>query len=135
MAEKVEDKTVELMDRAAGAIEAFAIKLGALSTEYGPEVVDAALWVARIDALNSISVSFMLVLFASILLYYNSKVWAWATKIAKEDSDGFIYIASAIYSAIWILPFIVAGIRLFNPWPWVGIIEPQLWIAKRILGL
>lgn len=115
MAEQVEDKAVELMDRF-------------------PEVVDAVLWVARIDALRHFGVSFMLVLFGSIILYYNSRIWGWCKEQA-EASDGMSYFISTGYSAVCATLLITASIRLFDPWPWVGIIEPQLWIAKRVLGL
>lgn len=50
MSDAVDQKAVELMDKAATAVEAFAAKLDTLAQEYGPEVVDAALMVARADA-------------------------------------------------------------------------------------
>ncbi len=134
MAEKVQDKTVELMDRAADALEAFAIKLGALSTEYGPEVVDAGLCVALIDALSIVG-STVVILLAGIVLALNTKrSMAWSKRVEPEwDSPAAAW--GHIVGVCSIILLSIGVIRLFNPWPWVGIIEPQLWIAKRILGL
>ena len=68
MGQAVEEKTVELMDRTADAIEVFAIKLAALADTYGPEVADAVLWIARIDALNYLGTSLVYLIIGSILL-------------------------------------------------------------------
>lgn len=134
MSEKVEDKTVELMDRAADAVEAFAVKLGELSTEYGPEVVDAALWIARIDALSILGSTAIIFLIGIFLALNIKKAMAWSIKVEPDWDSPLAIWGYAVAGASLILLF-VATVRLFNPWPWVGIIEPQLWIAKRVLGL
>lgn len=147
MSEQVEDKTVELMDRAADAVEAFAVKLGQLSTEYGPEVGDAALWVARIDAGSGLFYG-LIIFCMSIFLWF----WVRPPLISKNREMNSLRIKeNHRYSCpvedmcyafgYFIIPFfsgaffILSIVMLSNIWRYVGIIEPQLWIAKRVLGL
>lgn len=134
MSEKVDEKTVELMDRAADAVEIFAIKLQNLSAEYGPEVVDAALWVARIDALAVIGAT-VAILIAGIVLGLNTKTArAWSKKV-EPNWESPLAVWGGLVGLSSIVLLTMGTIRILNPWPWVGIIEPQLWIAKKVLGL
>lgn len=134
MVESVEEKTVELMGRTADAFSAFANKIETLATEYGPEVVDMALWVARIDALQVLSVTFLLVVLAVISALFVKPLNKWAKRVDPEFETpapllGYVAgLTSIVLGFIFIL-------RVFDPWPWVGVIEPQLWIARHVLGL
>jgi len=134
MSKNVEEKAVELMDRSADAVEAFAVKLQALTLEYGPEVVDAVFWVARVDALSVIGVTAG-VLIAGIALALNTKrAMAWSKRV-EPNSETPLAIWGHLVGLSSIVLLSIATIRILNPWPWVGVIEPQLWIAKKILGL
>lgn len=138
MSDAVDQKAVELMDKAATAVEAFAGKLDTLAKEYGPEVVDAALMVARADAATALIHQLAGVGVLALLIYLSIK----ATKaVWQKDGPGrsspdfgaFITLLSAgvpggVCFLIWVK-------FVGDVWPLVGVIEPKLWIAKRVLGL
>ena len=134
MSEKIEEKAVELMDRSADAIEAFATKLQSLASEYGPEVVDAALWVARVDALQKITLAVLLAVLAAIAWGTVRPLIRWGKKVDpnwESPAPALGYLSGILGSILGL----IALIKIFDPWPWVGVIEPQIWIAKRVLGL
>jgi hypothetical protein len=49
-----------------------------------------------------------------------------------EAPKGPIVLVGSILSLVSIS---IGIIRLADVWAWVGIFEPKLWLAKRILGL
>lgn len=131
MSDAVDQKAVELMDKAANAVEAFAAKLDTLAQEYGPEVIDAALAVARIEAADRILGQLAAIAVTLAL------VWAargcWRAHVKDDENPAFIIglVASVAAGAFCSMAFLITA----SIWPWVGIIEPKLWIAKRVLGL
>lgn len=130
----VDEKAVELMDRTADAFEAFAGKIDTLATEYGPEVVDTVLWVARIDALQILSATLLLAVLALLFGLATKPIAGWTKKI-DPDWDSPLPLLGYLSGAACIVLGFIALLRVFDPWPWVGVVEPQLWIAKQILGL
>lgn len=126
----LEDKAVEILDASQQAIGAFADKLGDLAKQYGPDVMDAALQMARVDAINALVVPITsLIIFAVVYTVFWKKAWP---KLAEVHDGGFAAFMLHMFFVPWF------GFSLFhtlNVWAWVGIFEPKLWLAKRILGL
>lgn len=145
MAEQVEEKAVELMDKAADAIEAFAGKLEALGVEYGPDVVDAALGVARVSAASEIVTGFVLTACGAVGLRFGWPLASNGIKLARRymkpdypvnGPDGFALAAvGSVGCVISCIVLMIGLLELIDVWPWVGIFEPKLWIAKQVLGL
>lgn len=140
MTGEVEEKAVELMDRAANAVEAFADKLGNLSQQYGPEVADAALAVARVSAINALL--FQILCVGLVVGGPYAIRWLCRAASAKEESDRYGEWAGATMAANCIgwTVYACASLALIlsviaNAWPIIGVFEPKLWIAKQILGL
>lgn len=134
---KIEDKAVDIMDKAMVGAEKLTEKLAQLAEQYGPDVVNAGIEVARFTAAGKLlsGVGYAIVGWAlyktSMWLFAKAKAWA-------EEDEGhpfaifsgvgggvvFLGVIAAFYSAL--APF-------FSIWNWVGLIEPKLWIAHRIL--
>lgn len=137
MSEAVDQKAVELMDRAANAVEAFAGKLGNLSEQYGPEVADAALAVARVEAGNALlgQVVGLAGIFLIAVLAVKGIRAAWRCDDARRDPEVkpifLCLVGIPSTGAVLVLWFTVVG----TIWPVIGLIEPKLWIAKQVLGL
>lgn len=136
----LEQKSVELLDKADGAITAFAEKLGDLAEQYGPEVADAALMVARVDAANAVLPPLVLLLFVFAPLAIISPFSI--RRAVMLDKAGNTSGMAIVYGSGGIIGCLVGGMgaltclfATFNLWAWVGIFEPKLWIAKKVLGL
>ena len=139
---KLENKAVEVMDKAMDGVDKLTVMLGEVAERYGPEVVDAALNVARVSAgaalvYAAVGVGLIYSLFRiGIPLTYKYRA-SLSKKNRSEEEFWFPVIV------IWIpVLFITAGVSLgalrmlqiFNVWNWVGLIEPKLWIAQKVLG-
>ena len=131
MTDKLEAKAIELVDQ-------LSAKLATLAAQYGPEVVDAGLAVARLAAAKMLIPGAIAVIVCIAACRYACALWA-RGKQAGESLDGehvpcrlFAAIASGAVSAIAAL---IATVHLQNPFAWAGIFDPKLYIAARILGL
>ena len=133
MSEKLEDKAVELIDK-------FAAKLDSLSTEYGPEVVDAALAVAWVSATQEAvkwSIALALCVISSWLFARKALPLAKAKTFDDSSDEAAVFgaIIFAVVSGLTALITALISLVGFSVWPWVGMFEPKLWIAKQVLGL
>lgn len=134
MENKVEDKAIELMDKAADGVEALTVKLAEIGAQYGPEVVDAGLAVARLTAGAELFWGLWLLVLGLVSLYILKRGYKECKDYEGEVWDSpmpFLVIIPTFVSASTIFP---ALFRFANIWNWVGVVEPKLWIAHRILG-
>lgn len=131
MTDKLEAKALEMVDQ-------LSAKLSALAVQYGPDVVDAGLAVARLDAAQSLLwTAAMIVVVLSIRhiarsLHAEIKTHndAGDTKEAKRSKDAWVIALCIQFPlSIWVV------VRLLNIWTWTGLVDPKLYIAARILGM
>ena len=142
MSEKLEDKAVEVMDKAMDGVDKLTAMLGEVAEKYGPEVVDAALNVARVSAASNlvyaaVGVALMYSLFRiGIPLSYKYRDGL----PEKHRNEGEFWGPTILVWAISVtmVSMISFGalrvFQIFNVWNWVGLIEPKLWIAQKVLG-
>lgn len=148
MSDAIENKAVEILDKSQAAVGLFADKLGEMAKQYGPDVADAALQMARVDAAQGLVYGTLCGLAAITCAYYGR--WFWKTSRAAHNyyqltstpvSDRSCEVSGnfstlSTLSALMGIGFTIAAIALLSDiWRWVGIFEPKLWLAKRILGL
>lgn len=134
MSDALENKAVEILDKSQAAIATFADKLTDLTKQYGPDVADAALQMARIDALSTmVPATFVLVGSFIVAKWYWTNCKAW---MRGPSSDEVAIVMGGILGGLCLATFSAwALVQLLDIWRWVGIFEPKLWLAKRILGL
>lgn len=138
MSDALENKAVEILDKSQAAVATFADKLGDMAKQYGPEVADAALTMARIDAVNYLLISIISgVICLALYHFVVRRLWVWSLgyKDKERFADGSEYIPTVLASIVLAFFSSVVIFRLFNLWAWVGVFEPKLWIAKKVLGL
>jgi hypothetical protein len=124
----------EAMDRAMDMAEKFGARLAEIAAEHSGDAADLAHAVARVDAAHQLAIGVVCVALSGILLricVHAGKV-GWGARSKERDVAASVAIASGLGC---IVLFIVATVNLATPWPWVGIIEPNIWIAKSILNL
>ena len=131
------------IDKMIAAAEKFGDKLPQLATQYGPDVADVAdveLLAARVDAASGIV--------AGVASVAAAVAFAFALRYSiREHSDAvgdeercsrdeeipwfFAMIGSGLGAAF---ASIIGAAMLLNVWRWVGIFEPKVWLAGKLLG-
>lgn len=129
MSEALENKAVELLDKGGAALGQFSDKLMELGKQYGPEVIDAGLAVARIDALSTLVPSAIILTLTFFAVRAYVKNYAWLDKHWDTFMIGLFGGFALAAPCVW------AFAQIFDIWRWVGIFEPKLWLAKKVLGL
>lgn len=137
--------TDEAITKLTSGIELAIKQIGALGEKYGPEVIDAALWVVRLTGIGNVVLNLAVFLVAgTVLTICGRNIWReWArvkaekgaARVDIEDTNAGIVIPNFLFVVIG---GAVGGIFLFrvlNIWDYVAIIEPKLWVAKRLLNL
>lgn len=143
MSEALENKAVEILDKSQAAIGAFADKLGEMAKQYGPDVAEAALQMARIDAVNHLVIPvFGTVTCIVVGVLFMPKLWAWrrdreAYYVARNQTwnQGSANILAVVVTAGYVTIALISLCATLDVWKWAGVFEPKLWLAKRILGL
>lgn len=134
MSDALENKAVEILDKSQAAIATFADNLVEMAQQYGPDVAEAALTMARIDALSSLVPALVGLIATVVYVYFFfKKMMPWVN--AEHDYDinrTFTCIVSTV-AMFFVGLFSLVGV--LNLWLWVGVFEPKLWVAKKVLGL
>lgn len=135
MTDKLDNAAAKALDKIVSGIDGMTVKLSALADKYGPEVVDSGLWVVRVNGIKGIIAGFCLLAVSYVLSRLASRCWRKDPEeygtFDREDwkfAGSFVFVACALFfaGALWFL---------FDPWVWVSVFEPKLWIAKKIMGL
>jgi len=142
MSEELEEKAVEVIDKAMDGMDQLTAMLAEVAEKYGPEVVDAGLNVARISAASILihATVGLILLFALFRVGIPLTLKFRATIPDRDKNDiefwgptlmVWLFIGGLI-SSVGLGAF--GALKIFNLWNWVGIIEPKLWIAHRVLN-
>lgn len=125
--DKVQDKVVSMLD----ALQHGVTTVGNSVVKYTPDVVDAGLWVVRIDGIQTLTFSILGLLAAFILGHASYKFWKYLEK--ECELDGPVIVFPLFGGIITIIMIIGNTITLLNVWNWVAIFEPKLYLAKQII--
>lgn len=134
--ESIADKA---LDKAGDVFTSVSNVLNNAVTEYGPDVVNAVLWVIRIDNLQSLVIGLLFLIIYVIILRF-----LWINVIKKEylrcDREiinmdtGTIFVPGLVGVIITFMVFGLTSVpKVFDAWTYVGIVEPKLWIAKQVI--
>lgn len=144
MGEQLEAKAVEAIDKAMHGVDVLAAKLTELAQQYGPDVVDAALVVARVEAAQVIMSGATASVIGAVAVYYGLRMFRAGCEQGRiyrlpetcydAPEGSFLRIAGVITLSLGVVSAICAAIKLSNLWAWVGMFEPKLYIAHRLLS-
>ena len=122
-------------DAAAAALD----KLTNLADKYGSEVTDAALLAVRVNGASSLVSGGLALAFAAGAAYAAYWFGKKASETRKDDPYGsgeVPLLAGAIVAGfVSVVAGLIGSTMLLNVWNWVAIVEPKLWIAKRLMGI
>lgn len=113
-------------------MDELAKRFADLANHYGPQVADAALGAARVEAYSSLAGA-TLALVVSALGFYGSYFFY---KKVMAETDG--YDDNTLFLIPCVLLGVVAAIAglagvwsWVDPWTWTAINHPELWLAKQ----
>lgn len=135
MSDKLDASAAKVLDKISEGTEAAVTKLGAMADKYGPEVVDSALWVVRVNGLQTLAFAAAGFLLGAVsFALFARPIWRWMLKHLDETDGSVLLPLVAFWCATGALAFGNA-LTLLNVWHWVAIFEPKLWVAKRLLNI
>ena len=129
MSKEIETKAVELLD-----------KLENLATQYTPEVVDAATQAVQITAIGNIISGFVSAIIMVLVFKLSKKTISYCIKKKEEggrysDWEVGIVISSVVGVVLCVFLAGAAFVSLTDVWNWVALINPELALAHKVLGL
>jgi hypothetical protein len=127
----VEGKLIDMLD----ALQNGAVKVGETVVKYSPDVADAALWVVRIDGIQSLITGLIFLIVIFPLWSWQKRLWQWGSKIGWDSDDaqmGFAFGSAPLVAGI-VISAVVVKKTLLNAWVWIAVFEPKLWLAKQII--
>jgi hypothetical protein len=152
---KTDEAAAKAIDKASQAADQIAAKMAELAQQYGPDVVNAAVEVARISAIQSLVppvIALALMWTVAIVLFRFSRNLAekynkWRALYENERETRASVTAKLGYpepdeilSNVTLTASLGLGFlsifpiyAITNVWAWVGIFEPKLYIAHRVL--
>jgi hypothetical protein len=142
IAGKVLDRTGDFVEAAASAatnvFEAASNIVSEAVTKYGQSVVDAVLWVVRIDALQTLVTAWMFVGICVGIMYFITTGFTrrnWSSRIENGGSDGLLYVPIVVAYGV---ALIIATLQLHtvsNIWLYTGVVKPELYLAKQAVDI
>lgn len=120
----VQTTVIRMLD----ALQNGAVEVGHTVVKYTPDVVDAALWITRIDGIQQV-LSFIFLSALSIPFILAGKK---IKKLPSYDINGYWGVPSIFYAVAGLLLLSALNVIL-NVWIWIEIFEPKLYIAKQIV--
>lgn len=114
-------------------MDELAKRFGELAEKYGPNVVDAALQAARVEAYSKIvgSLAGITAMVIGLLIAW----YLWNKELEDEHDEIPLRIFGGIAGIISAIGLVICVSNLLDPWIWTAIQHPELWIAKKVFKL
>jgi uncharacterized membrane protein YidH (DUF202 family) len=107
-----------------------------LAEKYGPSVADAAMSAARIHGYSVLIASIIWFVFSGLLIIGGRKLWNRKPADQDDQFDRDVPNAFGYVAFILAVVFGAAGVwSWIDPWTWISITNPDLYLAKKAFGL
>ncbi len=113
-------------------MDELAKRFADLAEKYGPTVANAALNATRIEAYSCLVGGLLSAGFCALFIYGTRFFYL---KIKNESWDELTWIPIVFLSIAAIVTGGIAIWSVIDPWTWVAINHPELWIAKKAFKL
>src|SRR3954467_12361957 len=114
-------------------MEELAKRFADLAEKVGPSALDAARGAVRVEVYSVLASSLIQILVATLLIIAGRRLWAWKT---NDDFDGwFPPTAASVLFGVAAICSMMAVWNWIDPWTWVAMNNPDLWLAKKVLKI
>lgn len=104
-----------------------------LAEQYGPQTVEAVRGAAIVTAYSSIQGALVGLAFSTICIPICKRMWK---STAATDMDiNFAKIGAIALACIAMITAFISIASLTDPWLWVTLKNPDLWIAKKVFKI
>lgn len=139
---KVLDRTGDFVQAAAtAATNVFEAASNILTTaveKYGQSVVDAVLWVVRIDALQVLMTAWIMVLVMFAVGYFIITGFTrrnWDERIDRSGMAPPVFTGIVVYVVISFFIVFSHFPTITNVWLYTAIVKPELYLAKQAVDM
>lgn len=139
---KVMDRTEDFVQAAAtAATNVFEAASNIITTaveKYGQSVVDAVLWVVRIDALQVLVTAWIMLLVVFAVGYFIVTGFTrrkWDERAESSGAAGPLFIGIVGYCIIGLFVVINHFSTVTNVWLYTAIAKPELYLAKQAVDM
>lgn len=128
------DSADKIIDVVTAKLDAIQNGLSELGKMYGPDVINAAINVSRIEALQGAAMWLIFMAIVVWIPFYPLKwlhKWKLSAKTYYSDGEGeqIVYGLSIVgYILILLVLFV-----MFDIWNFIGVVNPKLYIAHQIM--
>lgn len=97
-----------------------------------PKAVDAALGAARVDAYSTlVSGVTCIAAAAALCLFFRYRFLPWAK---KQDDSEFPLVMGSLFGGTAVVGLVIFALcNLLDPWTYVTIVHPELWVAHQLM--
>lgn len=125
--EAVQAKVLEMLD----ALQNGAAHIGDQVVKYSPDIANAALWVVRIDGIQSIIGAIVMIPISFLFAKWAKKYYAKLKEDREHDEPPVMLVGVLWIGAI--TGWVTSLLTLSGVWNWVAVFEPKLYLAKQII--
>lgn len=139
---KMIDKAGDFVDAAASAagnvFEAASNILTTAVDKYGQTVVDAVLWVVRVDAIQILVTWWLTVLFALGVIYF---MWTgftrrnWQQRISDCGGEVILHFPVVAATVACVVVLSHGFYQVTNVWTYTAVFKPELYLAKQAVDV
>ena len=132
----IDQVIAKALDKTVDVFEAVSKTLTNAVTEYGPQAVEAVLWVIRLDHIQILATG---VLWLIVLLVFWFKWWKVLKADYAKNNNRVEYMSTQVCVPTFFALFFTVIISLnpvveiFNVWNYVAVAKPEMWIAKQVV--
>lgn len=133
--EKVIDKSIDLIEKIGGSasniFDASKKVITDAIDQYGPQAIEAVLWVVRIDAIQVIVTSLFFVIVCVIIFNKCLKKFKESLLISYSEMPfiwGACMLCVAVFGFIKFQP-------LINVWNYVAVVKPEVYLVKQVVDV
>jgi hypothetical protein len=125
---------------AISAIDKWAAKISEVAAQYGPQAADLAVEVGRVGAVQHLLQNAGLVVAGAAVIWFVSRPFARRAAYWAEENSISMYevplgLASGLSGAGGLIAIIAGALDLLDPYAWVGLYRPEVFLAAKALGL
>ena len=110
-------------------MDELAKQFSQVAEQYAPQVINASLMAAQISALSAMAGGLIAFVIAGTLWRVGKFVWQ------KGDKDDILYVPACLAYGSAGIAFCIGVWSFVDPWVWIALTRPEIYIAKRALGL
>ena len=115
-------------------LETKAVELLTKLEQLAPEAMDTMIEVLRITAVSNIVMAVIGILASIFIISKMRDIFKIYEEIPSKY-DAFVDIGLAIGGGTAVILMVIGAFTLFNPWTYIALYNPELVLARQMLGL